>query len=179
MKGNSLCHCMLCLLFMTVACMPEDNVGDDNQIDESLLYGTWRLTDARGYGTITGDISGSFQFIGVASDATLEFPPGVLAGGAFRNGAVRGAMIYEPSDLGLPQDTLDWDNMLPIGAWTLTIGDYLYFEGGIYGDFDGVIDELTEHTFILTGRNANIQLLSNPGGNKATLDGLYTFTFVK
>ena len=86
-------------------------------------------------------------------------------------------MTYDPN-LGFPEDTRIWDNMLPNGAWTLT-GEYLYFWDRVFEDFDGLIDELTEDTFILTGRRDYIMVLSNPEGNLATLDGVYTFTFVK
>ncbi len=178
MKRISHCLCLLCLVFFTFAFTEDDDVADDTEIDVSLLYGKWKLKDARGYGTFSGDISGTFLFTGEESDATLTFPSGVLEGGAFRDGGLYGTMTYVPADLGLPEGTRGWDNMLPTGAWTLT-GEYLYFEGGIYGDFDGLIDELTEDTFILTGHSTNVQLLSNPGSNRAILDGLYTFTFVK
>ncbi len=175
---------LLCTLFLSLACTEEDDGTDDTQIDESLLYGKWKLTEARGIGDYTsrggtaGNVSGTFGFIGEESDATIEFPTGALAGGVFRDGAVKGAMTFDPGNLGLPEDIRLWDSMLPNGAWTLT-GDYLYVTGGVNGDFDGLIDELTEDTLILTGRTDNITVIGNPGGNIATLDGIYTFTFVK
>ncbi len=178
MKLIPIYYGLLCLFFMTFTGAERDHVADAIQIDERLLYGKWKLTDTRGYGDLTGDISGTFLFTGEESDATLTFPTGVLAGGVFRDGGLYGTMTYEPGDLGLPEGSYVWDNLLPNGAWTLT-GEYLYIEGGIYGDFDGLIDELTEDTFILTGRSAHMQLISNPGGNKATVDGVFTFTFVK
>jgi hypothetical protein len=179
MKRIPLYYFLLCTLLLSFACNEDDDVTeDDSQFDVSLLYGEWKLVEARGIGDITGDLSGTFLFTGEESDATLRFPTGVLAGGAFRDGAVTGTMTYDPGNLNLPEGTRDWDNMLPTGAWTLT-GDYLYFTDGIYGDFDGLIDELTEDTFILTGRRSNITLISNPGGNNAVLDGVYTFTFEK
>lgn len=176
---------LLCALLVSMGCTEEEDDGaDDTQVDESLLYGKWILTEARGIGNFTstggtaGNVTGSFGFTGVESVASLEFPTGALAGGAFRDGGVSGIMTYDPGDLGFSEETLLWDGMLPNGAWTLT-GEYLYFSGGPLGDFDGLIDELTEDTFILTGRRDNIMVVGNPGGNLATLDGVYTFTFVK
>lgn len=176
-----LCTCMLC-----GACNTEEEHVPPSRFDESLLSGKWILTEARGIGNFTsvgdaGNLSGSFLFIGSESDATLKFPTGVLAGGAFRDGAVTGTMTYDPGDLGFREDTLAWDGMLPNGAWTLK-GEYLYFSDRIYGDFDGFIDELTEEKFVLTGRRSNIVVIGHSvskGTNEATLDGVYTFTFTR
>ncbi len=176
---------ILCAFMICCACNPEEDDVPPPQIDESLLSGKWMLTEARGLGNFTstggtaGNITGSFLFIGVESVASLEFPTGVLAGAVYRDGAVAGTMIYEPGNLGFSEDTLLWDGMLPNGAWTLTGANFHVSGGPDIGDFDGVIDELTENTFILTGHTANITVIGNPGGNIATLDGVYTFTFTR
>ena len=178
-------YCYLfCILFVGFACAEEDDGADDNQIDESLLYGEWTLTEARGFGDFTstggtaGNVTGTFSFIGLDSEATLEFPTGPLAGGVYSDGAILGRMNYDPGNLGLSEDVLAWDVLLPNGRWTLT-GANINVSGGPRGDFDGYIDELTEDTFILTGRGPTIGVVGVPGGNIATLDGIFTFTFEK
>ena len=176
---------LLGVLLVCGACPGQEE--EDTAPETSLLTGRWILQEVHGGGNWTstggsGNLSGSFAYFSVDStDAWLDFnpypdtPPHAVDGGF-----LYGDIICDPDENDFSTYGRVYDNgFMPSGTYVRT-GDRIVFTN-FFREAEGLIDELTEETFVVTTRIISEELKSHRGkpSDRITLDGLYTFYYTR